>query len=206
VPGGPEITQRTTPTRPYPCQEFAVSLSRRAGRAAYKTLINAIPDSAVAVIDNPLTRAKVSRAHTRDLKDASLWGERVKTPSAWYATDGSHRFYLFDRRKTHFLPGWHCFGRLATTAYGENAAAAYLMHEGQLTDRRPAGWQSIATISAINIFDGHGSLKACGWESNRNLDLDIDEVDRIRAQFQVTDIRESLHKYAEPVKRAMERV
>lgn len=182
-----------------------MNISRRAGRAAYKTLINAIPDVAVDVLDRPLSNAKGRRADAKFSKEASLWKPGV--PSKWYATDGSNCFYYFRRTKVEFeTRGYMGFGRLAVTIHGVTSTQAYYRHGGQLTDRRPAGWQSVATINAINLWDGHGSLQACGWESNEDLDLDIRAVDRARAEFKPVMLRGSFHQFAEQVQRVMERV
>ena len=179
-------------------------MSRTLAAAAYRRLIEAVPAAAVDALDRPLTDAKARHANAKDARKASLWAMGVRTPSKWYATDGTHCFYYFRRRKLDIeLIGYPGIARVAITVHGTTASQAYYRHGGQLTDRRPAGWQSITTISGINYGGyGDGPLRACGWESNEDLDFDVDAVDRIRAQQQGPFITGSLHDYAEQVIRA----
>jgi hypothetical protein len=161
-----------------------VSATRRLGMAAYKRLIEAAPSVMTDGIDDLLTPGKGRRANARDAKKAALWARGVSVPSKWYATDDSHCFYYFRRRKVDVeLMGYPGITRLAVTAYGMSASQAYYRHGGQLTDRRPAGWLSATTIAAVRYggFDGN-SVRAWGWESNEDLDMDVYEVDRLRAQ------------------------
>jgi hypothetical protein len=146
-------------------------------------LIEAAPSVMTDNLDNLLTTEKGRRAYARDLRAYARQADRVSVPSKWYATDGSGAFYYFRHKKTYFIQGDNAFGRIATTAFGGSAMAALVRHQGQLTDRRPSGWMSAATIAAVNYggFDGN-SVRAWGWTSNEDLDLDVYEVDRLRAQ------------------------
>lgn len=160
-----------------------MSRTRRAGLAAYKALINAAPSVMADGIDNRIAPLSARRANAKDAKKAAVWAMSVRTPSKWYATDGSGCFYYFRRRKVDVeLIGYPGIGRIAVTVYGTSATQAYYRHGGQLTDRKPAGWLSAATIAAVNYggFDGN-SVRAWGWTSNEDLDLDVYEVDRLRA-------------------------
>jgi hypothetical protein len=165
--------------------------------AAYKRLVEAAPAAAVDAIDDKAVGFLARRAHVKDLRAASDWGGSIKVPSKWYATDGSRRFYYFKKKKVHFLPGWNCFGRLATTVYGGNAAAAYILHEGQLTDRRPAGWISAATWAGSMYGGLDGGPRDWGWTDNEDTDLDIAMVEKLRANDPAPFISEPLSNYAE---------
>jgi hypothetical protein len=175
----------------------AGAAARRQGMAAYKRLVEAAPAAAVDAVDNRAVAFLAGRAHVKDLRAASDWGTSLKVPSKWYATDGSGRFYYFKKKKTNILPGWNCFGRLAVTAYGTNAAAAYILHEGQLTDRRPAGWVSAATLAGAAYGGLDGGPRDWGWRDNEDLDLDIAMVEKLRAADPGPFIREPLGNYAE---------
>lgn len=159
-----------------------MSASRRLGAAAYRRLIEAAPDVLTDGLDNRLTPAKARRYHARDLRDAARFADRVRVPSKWYATDGSGCFYYFRTRRTHFVPGDNAFGRLPTTAFGSNAAAAYMRHGGQITDSKPSGWLSAATVAAVNFGGLDGGPRDWGWRDNEDLDLDIRQVERLRDQ------------------------
>lgn len=159
-----------------------MSSTRRLGTAAYRRLVEAAPAAAVDSIDNRAVHILARRAHVKDLRAASTWAQQIRTPSRWYATDGSHRFYYFRQHKTTFLPGWNSFGRVAHTIYGDNAAAAYILHGGQVTDRRPSGWMSAATIAAINYGGLDGGPRDWGWRDNDDLDLNLREVEHYRAE------------------------
>jgi hypothetical protein len=178
--------------------------SRSLGRAAYKRLIEAVPAAAVDVLDRPLTTAKGRRAMAADARKAQVWAAGVKVPSKWYAVDGSHAFYLFRRRKVDVeLVGYIGLGRLAVTAYGTSAAVAYYRHGGQLTNHKPSGWMSAATIAAVNYGGLEGGPRDWGWRDNEDADLSIREVERLRALNPDRFVRGSLHDYAEQVQRAL---
>jgi hypothetical protein len=160
-----------------------LSITRRAGLAAYRRLVEAAPSVMTDGVDNRIAPFSARRANAKDEKKAAVWAMGLRTPSKWYATDGTGCFYYFRRRKVDVeLIGYPGIGRLPVTVYGTTASQAYHRHGGQLTDRRPHGWLSAATIAAVNYggFDGN-SVRAWGWKSNEDLDLDVDLVDRLRA-------------------------
>lgn len=181
-----------------------MSATRRAGLAAYKALIEAIPDAAVDVLDTPLSIAKARRADSADAKAASLWAMRVRVPSKWYAVDGSHAFYYFRRRKLDVeTRGYVGIGKLAVTVHGVTATNAYYRHGGQLVDRKPSGWLSAATIAGVAYGGLEGGPRDWGWRDNEDADLSIAEVERLRAKNPDPFIRGHLSEYAEQVVRAM---
>lgn len=181
-----------------------MSATRRAGLAAYKALIEAIPDAAVDVLDTPLSNAKARRSDSADAKKAAIWAMGVKVPSKWYAVDGSHAFYYFRRRKFDVdLVGYIGLGKLAVTAYGTSASRAYYRHGGQLVDRKPSGWLSAATIAGVAYGGLEGGPRDWGWRDNEDADLDIAEVERLRARNPDPYIRGHLSEYAQQVVRAM---
>lgn len=171
--------------------------AKRQGLAAYKRLVETAPAAAVDGFDDRAVGIIARRAHVKDLRASSTWARDVKTPSKWYAVDGSHRFYYFRNRKTVFLPGWHSFGLIATTAFGENAAAAHILHGGQITDRRPAGWVSAATLAGAAYGGLDGGPRDWGWTDNEDLDLDIAMVEKLRADDPAPFISEPLSNYAD---------
>jgi hypothetical protein len=167
--------------------------------AAYRALIEAAPATAIDSIDNRAVVFFARRAHTRDLRKASDWARQIKTPSRWYATDGTHRFYYFRKRKTTFLPGWNSFARVATTVYGDDAAAVFILHGGQITDRRPGGWVSASTLAGARYGGLEGGPRDWGWRDNEDLDLDIRQVERMRAADRDPYITGSLHQFGAQV-------
>jgi hypothetical protein len=159
-----------------------MSRTKRLGLAAYKALIEAAPVSLVDGLDNRLAAAKVQRLTTRELKQIDLWARTVRTPSKWYATDGSGCFYYFRNRRTTFLSGWHSFARLPMTVFGDDAAQAYMRHGGQLTDRRPSGWVSAATLAGVRYGGLEGGPRDWGWRDNEDIDFDVRQCEQLRAK------------------------
>ena len=180
-----------------------MSATRRHGTAAYRHLIAAAGSASIDSIDNAAVSFIARRAHTHDLRAASTRAGQIKVPSKWYATDGSARFYYFRKRKTTFLPGWNAFGRIATTAMGDNAAAVFILHGGRITDRRPSDWVSAATLAGARYGGLDGGPRDWGWRDNEDLDLDIREVERLRARDPGPRITGPLSDYAEHLQRAM---
>lgn len=177
-----------------------MSISRSAARAAYKALIEACPAEPLDSADRRLTDFKAGRLHARDLRKAVLWADRVPVGAKLYATDGSNRFYWVRRRMTHFLPGWNCLGRLATTYYGDSAATIYIRHDGQVTDRRPSGWISAATLAAARYGGLDGTIRQWGWRDNEDTDLRVDVAQRMRDQDDARlyrDIRSTYGRHLE---------
>lgn len=159
-----------------------MSRTRRLGLAAYRRLIDAVPQVMTDAVDNRIAPAKGRRAHARDMREAALWGMRLPVPSAWYATDGSGGFYLFRRHKVDVdLVGYPGIGRIPVTVFGTSAAQAYALHGGQLTDRRPTGWISAATMAGVTYGGLEGGPRDWGWRDDPDLDLDIDTIERLRA-------------------------
>lgn len=171
--------------------------TRSLGLAAYKRLIEAAPAGAVDSIDNRAVVFLARRAHVRDLRAASTWAQQITTPSKWYAQDGSHRFYFFRKKRMTFLPGWNSFARVATTVYGDDAAAVFILHGGQITDRRPAGWVSASTLAGARYGGLEGGPRDWGWRDNEDLDLDIRQVERMRAADPDPYITGSLHQFGD---------
>ncbi len=180
-----------------------MSVTRRAGLAAYKRLIEAAPAAAVDSLDNQLVRGTARRAHAKDLKAAARWADAVGTPSKWYAIDGSNRFYFFRHKKTHFVPGDNAFGRVPTTRFGDNAVAVYILHGGQITDRRPSGWVSAATLVGANYGGLDGGPRDWGWTDDEDLDFDVREVERLRYDSRGPLITGHLSEYGERLARAL---
>lgn len=179
-----------------------MSRTRRAGMAAYRALIEAAPDRLVDGADDRLAPWMGRRAQRRDFLKAARFADSVRTPSKWYATDGSNCFYYFRKRHLRFINGDNAFGRIATTIYGIDAAYAYARHNGRITDRRPSGFLSVATLSCAAFGGLDGGPRDWGWTDNEDLDLSIDMVIKLRAQspgFRVSP-------QAEDVVRRMERV
>jgi hypothetical protein len=182
-----------------------VSRTRTLGLAAYRRLISAVPAAAVDVLDTPLTAAKARRADAADARAAARWADRVSVPSKWYAVDGSNAFYFFRRKKLDWIIGDHAFGRIAVTACGTTAADAFHRHGGQLVNRKPAGWLSAATIAAVNYGGLDGGPRDWGWTDNEDSDLDIAQVERLRAADPGPYITGQLSDYAERVSAALAR-
>jgi hypothetical protein len=160
-----------------------VSRARRVGLAAYKRLVDAAPRVMTDGVDNRLAPISARRATAKDAKKAAVWAMGVRTPSKWYATDGTHCFYYFRRRKVDVeLIGYPGIGRVAVTIYGTSASQAYYRHGGQLTDRRPSGWISAATLAGVMYGGLDGGPRDWGWSDNEDLDLDIATIERLRTQ------------------------
>ena len=180
-----------------------MSRARRAGFAAYKALIEAAPPAAIDAIDNRLVKYKAGRLSSRELKHIDDWARKIKAPSKWYATDGSHAFYYFRKKQTCFQPGYHAFWRVACTNFGDDAASAYARHGGRITDRRPSGWVSSATLAGVRFGGLDGGPRDWGWRDNEDTDFDLRECERLRAKDPSPYIRGSLHAYGEHLSRAM---
>jgi hypothetical protein len=180
-----------------------VSRARRHALAAYRALIEAAPAGPIDAIDNRLAAYKAGRLSSRELKRIDDWARRVRPGTKWYATDGSHRFYYFRKKMMCFQPGYHAFWRIACTWAGDDAASAYARHRGQLTDRRPSGWISAATLAGVRYGGLDGGPRDWGWRDNEDVDFDLRQCERLRAQDPSPFIRGSLHEYGEHLERAM---
>lgn len=159
-----------------------MSHARRLGMAAYKRLIEAAPSVMTDGVDNRLAPFSARRARSKELREYARYEKRVKVPSKWYATDGSGGFYYFRKKSFGFVPGDNAFGNSPCTIFGTSAAQAFDRHGGQLTDRRPSGWISAATLAGANYGGLDGGPRDWGWTNNEDLDLDIGMVERLRAE------------------------
>lgn len=172
-------------------------MSRKLSRKMYRLFIEAIPEVMVETLDTPLTRHNAIRRYH---KEAAQFAAQVKIPSRWYATDGTGSFYLFREKRLQFSNADFAFARLPWTRFGINADQAYRRHNGQLTDRRPSGWVSAATLSAVNFGGLDGGPRDWGLQDNEDLDLRVDEVERLRAKNPNPYLTGHLGDFAERVK------
>ena len=169
----------------------------RAGKI-YRRLIEAIPAAQLELLDSPVTNRRALRA---DRREAARWAARLTVPSRWYATDGTHMFYLFRKKALKFSDASMAFARLPVTLYGTDAETIYRKHGGQLTDRRPAGWISLATLTAVNYGGLDGGPRDWGMRDNEDLDLYVDEVERLRAGSRLPQMTGPLREFADLVAR-----
>jgi hypothetical protein len=146
-------------------------------RDILRRIIEAAPRAAVDALDGPLTRRKAIKEWRRD---ADRFCSSVQVPSKWYATDGSGQFYFFRKKATAFSNEWFAFERQPVTRWGFSAAQAFMLHDGQLTDRRPAGWISITTLAAVEFggYEGSPSQRGVPREAE-DLDYDVQLADQL---------------------------
>lgn len=166
-------------------------------------LIEAAPTVMTEGVDNLLTPGKGRRARARDLRDFARRADRIGVPSKWYAVDGSGAFYYFRLKRVHFVPGDNALGKLPTTIHGVNAVAALAAHDGRLTDQRPSGWMSAATMAGIAYGGLEGGPRDWGWSYNEDLDLDIGLIEQVRAGQPGPQIRGHLSEFAGGFGRAL---
>ncbi|MDI5964844.1 hypothetical protein [Streptantibioticus silvisoli] len=150
----------------------------RQSLAAYRRLIEAIPAAAVDILDNQLTTRKAIR---EDKRAAARFVGSARVGDELYAIDGSAMFYRLTRKGTKWSDSLGGFHRMPMTAAGMDVEQIWRQHGTHVTDRRPAGWVSAATLAAANYggLDGD-DLYAWGWRNDRDVDLDIAQAMEIR--------------------------
>jgi hypothetical protein len=175
-------------------------------RDILRRLIEAIPEAAVEVIDGPLTHRKAMKEVYRE---AGQFADQVRVPSKWYATDGTGQFYFFRKKALGFSNEWFAFERQPVTIFGTSADQAYRRHNGQLTDRRPAGWVSAATFAAGNFTGLEGSPNTRGISPQaEDLDYDPAMAERIwrenrsdRDAYLAANFNPAMDRYMQSVKK-----
>lgn len=132
-----------------------------ADRDVLQQLIKSLPDWLVEPVDNQLTDHKANASDKRLHQQAARFARDVRIPSRWYAIDGTRMFYLFDRKSLTFSTGWTAFDRQPVDAgSGTPAEKAYYSHGGRLTDKRPSGWVSRATLITAMTSGSRGRTPA----------------------------------------------